>query len=89
MSDDISFIDPYPEEMRTTLSNYLSKVSKREHSCLEKEVCNAIYSLVVGRQKWSQNVFSKFDEQTRQTIALSRLSLRSVYEITYEYYLSV
>jgi hypothetical protein len=81
MSDDISFIDPYPEEMRTTLSNYLSKVSKREHSCLEKEVCNAINSLVVGRQTWSQNVFSKFDQETRQTIALSLLSLRSVYEM--------
>ena len=81
MSDEVSFIDPYPEEMRSTLSKYLLNVSNKEHTYLEKEACNAINSLVIGRQAWLQNVFSQFDRETRQNIALSLLSLRSVDEM--------
>jgi len=75
MSDGISHIPKYPDDMKESIMKCLSSVFKGDRESFE--CCNNLILFVLGRNSWYSGIFGKLDRSTRQSIVTSLLDLRS------------
>ena len=75
-SPGISFIEPYPNEMRDDILNCLSyQEDGSAHNALKKEMCRAVVHDVLGSQSWGDGVFKIMDNESRKKLLESLLRL--------------
>lgn len=77
MANGVSFIDPYPKEMKNTLITFLSLAVEKPEDPFIRQLCEALNRLVLCRSSWANGIFTKLESKTRDVIAKSLLKLRS------------
>ncbi len=77
MSDCISHIDPYPDDMKEAITSLLSMTIKNSDDSFSSGLFETLVRVVIGRTSWASGVFSKIDDTSRGKIVDSLLHLRS------------